>query len=78
MIFYSEKFLIDHIDKIIKFYFPKCIDNTYGGYINQFYDNGEIADFNTKHIVGTCRFIYNFSTCYKLFNDNKYAEAANH
>jgi len=78
MTFFSEKFLTDHIHKIINFYFPKCIDNTYGGYINQFYDNGEIADFNTKHIVGTCRFIYNFSTCYKLFDDNKYAEAANH
>ena len=78
MVFFTEKFLLDHINKIINFYYPKCIDRKFGGYINQFYDDGKIADFNTKHIVGTCRFIYNFSTCYKLFNDNEFAEAAKH
>ena len=78
MVFFSEKFLLDHIYKIINFYYPKCIDKKYGGYINQFYDDGEIADYDTKHIVGTCRFIYNFSTCYNLFKNNDFAEAAKH
>ena len=78
MNFYSENFLKDHINKIIKFYYPKCLDNTFGGYINQFYDNGEVADYNTKHLVGTCRFIYNFSTCYSLFNNHEYRKAARH
>ena len=78
MAFFSEKFLLDHIYKIINFYYPKCIDKKYGGYINQFYDDGEIADYDTKHIVGTCRFIYNFSTCYNLFKNNDFAEAAKH
>ena len=76
MLFLSEKFLLDHINKIINFYYPKCIDNKYGGYINQFYDDGVIADYDTKHIVGTCRFIYNFSTCYNLFKNDEFAEAA--
>ncbi len=78
MNFYSEKFLKNHINKIINFYYPKCLDKTYGGYINQFYDNGEVADYDTKHLVGTCRFIYNFSTCYNLFSNNDYLNAARH
>jgi len=78
MDFWSENFLKNHISKIIKFYYPSCIDKEIGGYINQFYDDGKIADYETKHIVGTCRFIYNFSTCYKLFSNKNYLEAAIH
>lgn len=78
MSFFSEKFLKSHISKIINFYYPRCMDYNYGGYINQFYDNGDIADYNTKHLVGTCRFIYNFSTCYNIFNEDKYLKAAQH
>ena len=78
MSFFSTQFLTEHIGKIITFYYPNCMDYDHGGYINQFYDNGEIADFDTKHLVGTCRFIYNFSTCYKIFNNSEYAVAAEH
>ena len=78
MDFFSENFIKSHINKIINFYFPRCIDKTYGGYINQLFDNGDIADYDTKHLVGTCRFIYNFSTCYNLFSESEYLDAARH
>ena len=59
MSYRDPAFLRDHIKSIIAFYHPTCIDDEFGGYINQLRDDGSIYDRNTKHLVGTCRFIYN-------------------
>ncbi|MCB1487163.1 MAG: AGE family epimerase/isomerase [Bauldia sp.] len=60
------------------FYYPACIDEEFGGYINQFRDDGSIFDRHTKHLVGTCRFIYNFSLSALLFGEDRYRDAAAH
>ncbi len=78
MSYRESEFLRDHIRRIISFYHPVCIDNEFGGYINQLRDDGSIFDRKTKHLVGTCRFIYNYSLAYLVLNDSAYQEAAAH
>jgi mannose/cellobiose epimerase-like protein (N-acyl-D-glucosamine 2-epimerase family) len=74
----DPQFLRKHIQSIINFYHPACLDKEFGGYINQFTDNGTIYDRTTKHLVGTCRFIYNYSLAAVLFSNQEYVSAAAH
>ena len=74
----DPEFLERHIQSIIEFYHPACIDSERGGYINQMLDDGKIYDYDTKHLVGTCRFIFNYSVASRLFEDIEYREAAAH
>ncbi|SVA02133.1 uncharacterized protein METZ01_LOCUS54987 [marine metagenome] len=75
---WSRSFLQDQIEKIVNFYYPECIDEKLGGYINQFRDDGSIFDDQTKHLVGTCRFVYIFSIAAILTKKSEYKEAARH
>ena len=70
--------LRDHVGRIIEFYHPACIDTERGGYINQFTDDGTIYDRDTKHLVGTCRFVFNYAVAAELFDDDEYRSAAAH
>ena len=70
--------LRDHIQQIIDFYHPACIDRERGGYINQFTDDGTIYDRDTKHLVGTCRFVFNYAVAAELFERDEYRSAAAH
>jgi mannose/cellobiose epimerase-like protein (N-acyl-D-glucosamine 2-epimerase family) len=76
--YHSKAFLTDQVRQIVDFYYPACIDNDLGGYINQFRDDGSIFDAKTKHLVGTCRFIYVFSTAANMLDKPEYLEAARH
>ena len=78
MSFRDPGFLRDHIRNIISFYHPTCIDEEYGGYINQMRDEGSIFDRMTKHLVGTCRFIYCFSMASLALDEPAYRDAAAH
>lgn len=59
--FEDTEWLKKQVYSILNFYYPQCIDTKNGGYFNCFLDDGTICDYETKHLVGTCRFIYNFS-----------------
>ena len=78
MNFRNQEFLRNHIKEIISFYHPKCLDNELGGYIHQFRDDGSIDDQMTKHLVGTCRFIYTYSVSFMTLKNPEYREAASH
>ena len=78
MSYRDAAFLRDHIRSIISFYDPVCIDREYGGYINQLRDDGTVFDRMTKHLVGTCRFIYNYSIASLVLDEPKYKERAEH
>jgi len=78
MTYRDPAFLRDHIRSLIDFYHPACIDRALGGYNNQFLDDGTIYDRTTKHLVGTCRFVYNYSIAGLLFDEDEYREAAAH
>ena len=75
---YDIQFLKNQILNIINFYHPICIDKERGGYINQLNDEGKITDRDTKHLVGTCRFIYNYAIASLLFENQEYKECCNH
>jgi len=75
---WSRSFVQDQIEKIVNFYYPECIDEKLGGFINQFRDDGSIFDDQTKHLVGTCRFVYIFSIAAILTEKSEYKEAARH
>jgi mannose/cellobiose epimerase-like protein (N-acyl-D-glucosamine 2-epimerase family) len=74
----SQSFLTSQVEAIVDFYYPACIDNDLGGYINQFRDDGSIYDDQTKHLVGTCRFVYVFATAAMMLNKPEYLDAARH
>ena len=78
MDFRDPDYLREHIRSIVEFYHPTCVDAAYGGYINQLRDNGSIFDRMTKHLVGTCRFIYCFSLASMVCRDDVYRDSAAH
>ena len=78
MSYQDAAFLRSHIQSIISFYHPVCMDRELGGYINQLRDDGSVFDRKTKHLVGTCRFIYGFALASLALDQPAYQEAASH
>jgi mannose/cellobiose epimerase-like protein (N-acyl-D-glucosamine 2-epimerase family) len=78
MSYRDPDFLKAHIQSIMDFYHPTCLDMERGGYINQLRDDGTIYDRDTKHLVGTCRFIYNYSLASICLGNPEYKTAAAH
>ena len=76
--FKDKEFLIDHIKSIMKFYHPHCIDNETGGFFQHFRDDGGIYDLDTRHLVSSTRFIFNYSMAAIQFNNVEYIHAAKH
>ncbi len=78
MSYRDATFLREHIRSIMSFYHPVCIDDELGGYINQLRDDGSIFDRTTKHLVGTCRFVYNYALASLALDEPAYRLAAAH
>ncbi len=76
--FKDKKFLIGHIKSIMGFYHPHCIDNETGGFFQHFKDDGSIYDLDTRHLVSSTRFIFNYSMAAMQFNNVEYIDAAKH
>ena len=70
--------LIAEIAAIMNFYDSRCMDDERGGYINQLTDDGTVFDRDTKHLVGTCRFIFNFAVTGSLLKRSQYRDYALH
>ena len=62
----------------MRFYHPRCIDNNTGGFFQYFRDDGSIYDFDTKHLVSSTRFIFNYSMAAIQFDSKDYLDAALH
>ena len=77
-IFNDKRFLIDHIESVMNFYHPHCINNNTGGFFQYFRDDGSIYDFDTKHLVSSTRFIFNYSMAAIQFDNKDYLDAALH
>ena len=69
---------MSHIDSVMRFYHPRCIDNNTGGFFQYFRDDGSIYDFDTKHLVSSTRFIFNYSMAAIQFDSKDYLDAALH
>lgn len=76
--FRDPAYLRSHIAEIVEFYHPRCLDREYGGFINQMLDDGTVFDRMTKHLVGTCRFTYNYALASLELGKEGFREAASH
>lgn len=69
--FRNQKFLIRHIQTILDFYQPGILDSS-GGFNQNFLDNGSVFDCDKKHLVSSCRMIFNYCLAEKLFGSGNY------
>lgn len=76
--FRDPAFLIRHIESIMAFYHPRCIDRTSGGFFQHFRDDGSIYDADTRHLVSSTRFIFNYAMAAQWFGNKDYQDAARH
>ncbi|MDP9140309.1 MAG: AGE family epimerase/isomerase [Pseudomonadota bacterium] len=75
--FRSRDFLLAHIRHTMAFYHPRCIDPA-GGFFHFFKDNGDIYDRETRHLVSSTRFIFNYAMAWKHFRIPAYQDAVRH
>jgi mannose/cellobiose epimerase-like protein (N-acyl-D-glucosamine 2-epimerase family) len=80
--FQSANFLNSHIQSTMAFYHPNCIDID-GGFFQFFKDNGDIYDTDTRHLVSSTRFIFNYAKAYQAEEQHTekkqaYLEATRH
>src|SRR5579859_2302291 len=75
--FRSRAFLLDHIRHTMAFYHPRAIDPR-GGFFHFFRDDGSIYDTNTRHLVSSTRFVFNYAMAYRQFGDPAYLQATQH
>jgi len=76
--FKDRDFLIDHIQSIMDFYHPNCIDSEKGGFYQHFKDDGTIYDSKTKHLVSSTRFIFNYSMASINLKNDEYFNLVQH
>ncbi|SDM55048.1 Mannose or cellobiose epimerase, N-acyl-D-glucosamine 2-epimerase family [Fictibacillus solisalsi] len=59
---WDKEWLTGQVMSILNFYYPNCMDRKNGGYLHTFKEDGSVLKEENKHLVGTSRFIYLFST----------------
>jgi len=74
--FENVEFLEQHIKFILDFYENRVIAPD--GFFQCFKDNGEVYDKNTRHLVSSTRFIFNYATAYRRYGTAHYREHAEH
>ena len=77
-IFTDKEFLLGHINSVMDFYHPRCVDTEVGGFFQHFRDDGSVYDSNTRHLVSSTRFIFNYAMAAKEFNNSEYLDVAQH
>ncbi|MDX1653630.1 MAG: AGE family epimerase/isomerase [Candidatus Competibacteraceae bacterium] len=76
--FRDPGFLVRHIESIMAFYHPRCIDSDVGGFFQHFRDDGSIYDPNTRHLVSSTRFVFNYAMAARQLRRDDYRQAACH
>ncbi|KZN13338.1 AGE family epimerase/isomerase [Marinomonas sp. TW1] len=75
--FQSIDFLKSHIQSTFSFYHPHCIDPK-GGFYHFYKDNGDIYDADTRHLVSSTRFVFNYAKAYLADPQQAYLDATKH
>lgn len=75
--FRSPSFLLQHIQTTLNFYLPRCVDPN-GGFFHHFRDDGTVYNHDTRHLVSSTRFVFNFATAGAAFSRLDYLELARH
>lgn len=76
--FRDRAFLTSHIESIMAFYHPRCIDHERGGFYQFFRDDGSIYDHHTRHLVSSTRFVFNYAMAAVAFDNDEYRQVARH
>ena len=71
--FQSKEFLEQDIRSISDFYEPNVLASS-GGFHQCYLDNGEVFDTHSRQLVGSSRFVFNYSMAYRLYGDAHYCE----
>jgi mannose/cellobiose epimerase-like protein (N-acyl-D-glucosamine 2-epimerase family) len=61
--FENASFLRQHIADILAFYEPHAYDPA-GGFFHHFLDDGSIYDKDTRHLVSSARFVFNYANAF--------------
>jgi mannose/cellobiose epimerase-like protein (N-acyl-D-glucosamine 2-epimerase family) len=75
--FLHPDFLLTHIADTMRFYHPRCIDRS-GGFFHFFKDGGTVYDRETRHLVSSTRFVFNYAMAHRHFGNDEYADAMRH
>lgn len=73
----SAGFLKEHIFHTMSFYHPRCIDRS-GGFFHFFKDDGTVFDRETRYLVNSTRFIFNYAMAHTHFRAPTYLDAVRH
>lgn len=69
--FTQSAFLVQHIEQTLAFYEPN-VDAPEGGFYQNFMDDGRVYDKQTRHLVSSTRFVFNYARAYLRFNKPEY------
>lgn len=75
--FRDLQFLLAHVEDTLRFYAPHAFDPT-GGFYHFFRDDGSVYDRTTRHLVSSCRFVFNHAMAYRHFGDARDLAYARH
>ena len=75
--FRTTDFLVQHLQSIMDFYHPRAIDPQ-GGFFHFFRDDGSVYDAQTRHLVSSTRFIFNYCEAARYFDNAEYLATARH
>jgi mannose/cellobiose epimerase-like protein (N-acyl-D-glucosamine 2-epimerase family) len=75
--FRTPDFLLSHVAHTMRFYHPRCIDQS-GGFFHYFRDDGTVYDRQTRHLVSSTRFVFNYAMAYRRFGQADYLQAVRH
>ena len=67
--FKSASVLEKHIQTTLAFYQPNVFDKD-GGFFQHFRDDGSIYDADTRHLVSSTRYVFNYAMAARHFKDN--------
>ena len=77
MKFHRLDFLEDHARSILRFYEPIVLDKR-GGFFHNFQDDGSIFDKESRHLVSSTRFVFNYAEAYRRGLGDHYREWVRH
>ena len=69
--FTSPDFLHSHIKDILAFYEPNVLDPA-GGFFQHFLDDGSVYDRETRHLVSSTRFVFNYANAFLQTGEDRY------
>lgn len=75
--FEDPAFLREHVESILAFYEPNVCDAD-GGFFQHFLDDGSIYDRNTRHLVSSTRFVFNYANALFLTGRPHYRDWTAH